>query len=82
LAFHLGICLQSKNKLEKFDKVASGHWNKIEINQQQIQTLETLRSIILSKLMSGEVRGELKNAIVAKNATIVIWIQGYRVKSR
>jgi type I restriction enzyme S subunit len=48
--------LPPKNKLDEFAKIASDNWNKIEINHNQIQTLETLRDNLLPKLMSGDVR--------------------------
>ena len=43
-------------KLDEFNKVASGYLNKIKNNSEQIQTLEKLRDNLLPKLMSGEVR--------------------------
>jgi type I restriction enzyme S subunit len=51
--------LPPKNKLDEFAKIASDNWNKIAVNHNQIQTLETLRDNLLPKLMSGEVRVNL-----------------------
>lgn len=51
--------LPPKNKLNGFAKIASDNWNKIEVNHNQIRTLETLRDNLLPKLMSGEVRVKL-----------------------
>lgn len=51
--------LPPKNKLDEFAKIATDNWNKIEVNQKQIRTLETLRDTLLPKLMSGEVRVKL-----------------------
>lgn len=42
--------------LQKFDVIIKDYFNKILINQQQIQTLTQLRDTLLPKLMSGEVR--------------------------
>lgn len=42
--------------LQKFDVIIKDYFNKILINQQQIQTLTKLRNTLLPKLMSGEVR--------------------------
>jgi len=38
-------------------------FNKIKKNQSQIRTLEKLRDTLLPKLMSGEVRVEVKESI-------------------
>ncbi len=40
----------------EFNKISADNWHKIDINQKQIRTLETLRDNLLPKLMSGEVR--------------------------
>jgi type I restriction enzyme S subunit len=48
--------LPPKTKLNEFAKIASDNWHKIDINQKQISTLESLRDTLLPKLMSGEVR--------------------------
>lgn len=40
-------------KLSKFNQHAESYYNKIKINENQIQTLETLRNNLLPKLMSG-----------------------------
>ena len=42
--------------LQKFDIIIKDYFDKILINQQQIQTLTQLRDTLLPKLMSGEVR--------------------------
>ncbi len=42
--------------LQKFDVIIKDYFNKILINQQQIQTITHLRDTLLPKLMSGEVR--------------------------
>ncbi|MGV0938797.1 restriction endonuclease subunit S [Empedobacter falsenii] len=42
--------------LQRFDIIIKDYFNKILINQQQIQTLTKLRDTLLPKLMSGEVR--------------------------
>lgn len=41
--------------LKKFDELSSDYWQKIKVNQKQIQTLENLRDTLLPKLLSGEV---------------------------
>jgi type I restriction enzyme, S subunit len=51
--------LPPQNKLDEFSKIASSNWNKIDMNHNQIQTLEKLRDNLLPKLMSGEVRVKL-----------------------
>ena len=43
-------------KLDAFNKVASGYLNKIKNISEQIETLEKLRDNLLPKLMSGDVR--------------------------
>lgn len=42
--------------IEKFDNICSVIFQKIDLNDYQIQTLENLRDLLLPKLMSGEVR--------------------------
>lgn len=44
------------NKILDFEKAITKFFNKKLLNQNQIQTLETLRDTLLPKLMSGEVR--------------------------
>ena len=46
--------------LQKFDVLIKDYFNKILINQQQIQTLTQLRDTLLPKLMSGEVRVKMQ----------------------
>ena len=43
-------------KLEKFNSVVVGTFEKVFINTQQIQTLQSLRDTLLPKLISGEIR--------------------------
>ena len=47
-------------RIEQFDAVVSELISKMHKNQKQIRTLEKLRDTLLPKLMSGEVRVELK----------------------
>lgn len=42
--------------MKKFQQIIEPLFQKIRLNQQQIQTLEKLRDTLLPKLMSGEVR--------------------------
>jgi type I restriction enzyme S subunit len=42
--------------IEQFNQQIKPLFKKLNINQAQIQTLETLRDNLLPKLMSGEVR--------------------------
>ena len=46
--------------LDDFDKAVNPIFSKIKTNQQQIRTLEKLRDMLLSKLMSGEMRVEME----------------------
>lgn len=48
--------LPPQEKVIKFTSVTKEHWNKKNINQNQIQTLTKLRDALLPKLMCGEVR--------------------------
>ena len=41
--------------LNKFHETAEVNWNKIHANHKQIQTVEKLRDMLLSKLMNGGV---------------------------
>ncbi|MEC9326354.1 MAG: restriction endonuclease subunit S, partial [Verrucomicrobiota bacterium] len=52
----LTFSLPPKEKLDAFSALAESYWNKIDLNQTQIQTLSQLRDTLLPKLMSGEVR--------------------------
>ena len=61
LVFDCNFHLSSKQKNlflenQKFDIIIKDYFDKILINQQQIQTLTQLRDTLLPKLMSGEVR--------------------------
>lgn len=49
------------NRIERFNHPVSQLFDKKRNNQLQIRTLESLRDTLLPKLMSGEVRVELKN---------------------
>jgi type I restriction enzyme S subunit len=48
-----------KERQDLFATFASGIWGKIGQNSKQIQSLESIRNILLPKLMSGEVRVEV-----------------------
>lgn len=50
------LTIKDENQLIDFHNHVSIYFNKIESNQQQIQTLTQLRDTLLPKLMSGEVR--------------------------
>ena len=50
------IIIPPKFKLDKFSEIADAYFNKIDLNEFQIQTLSQLRDTLLPKLMSGEVR--------------------------
>lgn len=52
------IPLPDSNKVNLFDKQAKDICNKIAVNYNQLQQLETLRDTLLPKLMSGVVRVE------------------------
>ena len=55
------ILYPGDNFLLAFQKEVEPYFDKIFINQIQIQTLEKLRDTLLPKLMSGKVRVEYKN---------------------
>ncbi|MEQ6342555.1 MAG: hypothetical protein M3A44_13150 [Gammaproteobacteria bacterium] len=48
--------LPPQEKVAEFSVMVKSWWNKKEINQSKIRTLEKLRDTLLPKLMSGEVR--------------------------
>lgn len=48
--------LPPKDVIKQFNKVFNGFLDKIEINQNQIQSLTKTRDTLLPKLMSGQVR--------------------------
>jgi type I restriction enzyme S subunit len=52
------IPMPDSNKVNLFDNQAKDICNKISINYNQIQRLETIRDTLLPKLMSGVVRVE------------------------
>ncbi|CAH0176590.1 hypothetical protein SRABI13_01138 [Erwinia aphidicola] len=58
----------SLNSIEKFNTEVASLFNKKEINTSQIITLEKLRDILLPKLMSGEVRVQYAEKIIASVA--------------
>lgn len=51
--------LPPNEKVFEFSKIVGGHWERKNVNYNQICTLEKLRETLLSKLMSGEVRVEV-----------------------
>ena len=53
--------LPKEEKVDEFDEQVRGYLSKMEINYNQIRTLEKLRDTLLPKLMSGEVRVEHEN---------------------
>ena len=52
----IDIRIPPQEKLQAFDKIIQPAFQKIKINQSQIQTLQKLRDTLLPKLMSGKVR--------------------------
>ncbi|GAC1374435.1 MAG: restriction endonuclease subunit S [Aquirhabdus sp.] len=52
----LKLAIPSRDKINLFDEQVLTWVNKIRVNVEQIQTIETLRDTLLPKLMSGEVR--------------------------
>lgn len=50
------VIIPPNNLLSKFDEIVLPIFLKIKTNQNQIQTLKTLRDNLLPKLMSGDVR--------------------------
>lgn len=61
----LTIKVPSSEKLQQFDTQAATLVQKILANTAQIQTLEKLRDTLLPKLMSGEVRVQVKQESAA-----------------
>jgi type I restriction enzyme S subunit len=59
--FNLRLFKPSENLVERFDNITNNYWGKIRDNQTQIHTLTQLRDTLLPKLISGEVRVNLKN---------------------
>ena len=57
---NISFKLPPKEKILNCELVFNSIIGKIEFNQSQIRTLENLRDTLLPKLMSGEVRVELK----------------------
>lgn len=55
--------LPPKELVQKFTSIVSNFWKKKNINQTQIRTLTALRDTLLPKLMSGEVRVNIKEII-------------------
>ena len=56
----MDFVLPKKEKMNKFDEQVIGYLSKMEVNHNQIRTLEKLRDTLLPKLMSGEVRVNLE----------------------
>lgn len=52
---NMSILIPDSETMKKFSNLTNEWFNKIRINQKQIQTIETLRDILLPKLMNGEV---------------------------
>lgn len=50
------LILPSRIKLDEFSEIVKPLFNKIEINQNQLQSLTITRDTLLPKLMSGQVR--------------------------
>ena len=50
------LILPSRIKLDEFSEIVKTLFNKIEINQNQLQSLTITRDTLLPKLMSGQVR--------------------------
>lgn len=57
--------LPPKNLVESFTDQATSFWEKRDLNQQQIWSLEKIRDTLLPKLMSGEVRVQFKQESAA-----------------
>ena len=58
------IIIPIETVLKSFEKVSNKLFQKIEDNQEQIQTLQKTRDTLLPKLMSGKLRVEEFNQIV------------------
>ena len=54
--YNFEIVVPPTSLIKKFTEAAENIYSKIELNQAQIRTLETLRDTLLPKLMSGAVR--------------------------
>lgn len=54
------IVIPEENILNQFGSFAQNSWGKIDINQNEIQTLTQLRDTLLPKLMSGEIRVKME----------------------
>ena len=50
------VTIPHKDQLDTMNEKISPIFEKLEINNKQIKTLEKLRDTLLPKLMSGEVR--------------------------
>lgn len=50
------LILPARERLDEFSEVVRPLFNKLEINQNQIQSLTNTRDTLLPKLMSGQVR--------------------------
>lgn len=58
---NMPVDLPPIQSLQQFDSSVSTFYNKVKSNQTQFRTLTTLRDTLIPKLMSGEVRVEMKN---------------------
>jgi len=58
------IPIPPKNIQDEFDNQLKYFVNKMEYNYNQIHTLEKLRDTLLPKLMSGEIKVEIKEVLL------------------
>ncbi|MEI1665343.1 restriction endonuclease subunit S [Acinetobacter nosocomialis] len=63
--YEVTIAVPPNELLEAYNVEADALFNKMELNRDQIQTLENLRDTLLPKLMSGEVRVQYQTEDVA-----------------
>ncbi|MFX9034665.1 restriction endonuclease subunit S [Acinetobacter baumannii] len=63
--YEVTIAVPPNELLEAYNVEADALFNKMELNRDQIQTLENLRDTLLPKLMSGEVRVQYQTEEVA-----------------
>jgi len=52
----LMVCMPSKEAADAFDRIVTPFFERIDFNQRQIRSLGVLRSTLLPKLISGEIR--------------------------
>jgi len=60
LVFDLDVEYTSIDKVREFEQIAENYFNKKLSNKNQIRTLTQLRDTLLPKLMSGEIRVNIK----------------------